>query len=207
MFLEFRPIAKRSHRVTIKRLRQMCGRANFLEELVLFWCGANRRLVVKRNDRNTIPALSVAFVQKDKVVATAHLAATELLEASPSFEPLDETILAFNDQEGYRPNDEWFVARSNRLGIQFLSEHEINFAPAEAVSELMLSYVLSSLGYAEVDAVKSAEDPMKTIGYKLSLVFLGGVNHTGWAEYVGVLKGELVEFINRRIPQAALQFH
>lgn len=205
MIIHYQPTAGKRYVAVVRRLRRVCASVNSLEELVLCWCGRNRRTIVTASEDLDFPALTVSFFLRKKLIGLATIPANDLIRRCEGYEPLNETIIPFCDKEGYRPDDPWFEARSRRLGIDYRSDIEMNYAPPASLRELILSYSLSTYGYAEIDPMRASSDEGKPTGIQLTLVFLGGENKAGWCEIMGLGRGELVEYINSRAPSVMTQ--
>lgn len=192
MFTNFQPSPHRRYLVTTRELRRFCKRACSVEEMALFWCVREDRSIMVSKAEGPLGAVHFAFYLKRRLIGTVVAHKNDLLKRYPEYTPLDETLLYFSDQEGARPNDPWFEARSKRLQIVYSLEHQINCAPAYAMPELVLSYVLSSAGYAEIRC--SHDSP--TAALQISLFFLGEKEGAGWTEDFRVHRGELLDLVH-----------
>jgi hypothetical protein len=108
-----------------------------------------------------------------------------------AFEPLCEQARSFDDQPGYRPDDGWFDARNQRLGLYDHDLHQMNFAPPGAALELLCSYALSSSGFAEVSHLDLTEGDAAVRAVKLSLMFTAPNDTHGWYETAAIYKRDI----------------
>lgn len=179
---EFTQISSKESKKRIKHLEILCAQARSIEEIVVTWVGKGRNIVVSRNTDEAAPALEFAFTVEGSTVAFASIPLERMLPSYPCFEPLNESMLRFDDQPGFSPDNEWFDHRNARLGVCSSEECEGNVAPASAVGELILSYALASVGFAEISLGKRVRGRQFL---KLSLVFFGSPKQTeeaGWYE-------------------------
>lgn len=192
MFTNFQSSTHRRYLVTTRELRRLCKNAGSVEEMALFWCVREDRSILVSKIEGPHGAVNFAFYLKKRLIGSVIAYKDDLLKRYPEYSALDETLLYFADQEGARPNDPWFEERSKRLQIVYSLEHEINCAPAYAMPELVLSYVLSSAGYAEIRCV--SED--KPVALQIGLIFLGEKQGAGWTEDFRVRRKELLELVS-----------
>ncbi|NDC39191.1 MAG: hypothetical protein EBZ48_14285 [Proteobacteria bacterium] len=179
---EFTQIISKEGKRRIEHLQILCAQARSIEEIVLTWVGKGRNLVVSRNTDEAAPALEFAFTVAGETVAFASIPLERILPSYPCFEPLNESMVRFDDQPGFSPDNEWFDQRNARLGVCSSDACEGNVAPAAAVGELILSYALASVGFAEISLGKRIEDRQFL---KLALVFFGSPHQSeeaGWFE-------------------------
>lgn len=194
---EFTQIRTKESRKRIEHLQILCSQARSIEEIVVAWVGKGRNLVISRNTDESSPALEFAFTAGSETVAFASIPLERLLPTYPGFEPLNESMLRFDDQEGFSPDNEWFDRRNARLGVCIDDLCDMNVAPPPAVGELIMSYALASIGFAEVSLGKRLRGRQFL---KLSLVFFGSPKETeeaGWYEYACTPLHELREFVPR----------
>ena len=189
------PLSPGRHQGELQEIGDLCVRSKSPEELFL-WITGQRRIIVSRNPDWPVPAIGLSFLVRDTSVALVNVATPELVASLPGFRPLNEQTLNFSDQEGYRPDDEWFDERNDRLGLYDHADFGLNFAPPSAFLELMLSYALSSAGFAEISAVTEscADGQIETL--QASLVFLGIERGRGWHETTGFFRRDFIQFLS-----------
>lgn len=197
IFTNFQPTSSRRFLITTRQLRQLCRNADSIEEMALYWCGPERSILVSRVDDLKGTWIHFSFFFRKRLMGSVTASREALLDRYPEYTPLDETVIQFADQEGARPNDEWFEARSLRMGIIYSPSHEMNQAPASAIAELVLSYVLSSAGYAEIKGFRK-DDTNRFQGVRVGLFFVGGHIVSGWSEDFLVSRPEILEIVNLR---------
>lgn len=160
--------------------------------LILHWCNNDRSLSFSQLPDVPEDYLAVCFSERETPVEFELLELHALMEQIPHFEALDESIYRYSDQEGYRPNDEWFEQRNRKLSLIAADPMQLLEGPLSASSELILSYALSSGGLAVVTSVLDGEltksgSRIHADGYLLSLVFLGehpGQSEVSWLEEI-----------------------
>ncbi len=197
MFTNFQPSSTRRYLVTTRQLKQLCREACSIEEMALFWCGRDRSILVSKVEEARENLITFSFFLKKRLIGSVTAKQSVLMSRYPEYVPLDETVLRFADQEGARPNDAWFEDRSTRLGVHFSFDHNMNYAPAGALSELVLSYVFSTSGFAEIKGFRR-DDTARSDSIQVGLIFLGSRECNGWAEEFLVKKQELLELVNLR---------
>ena len=192
---EFTQIRSKESKKRIEHLQILCGQARAIEELVLTWVGKGRNLVVSRNADESAPSLEFAFTAAGETAAFASIPLERILPSYPTFEPLNECMVRYDDQPGFSPDNEWFDQRNARLGVCSSEECDGNIAPASAVGELILSYALASVGFAEISLGKRIKGRQFL---KLALVFFGPSNQVeeaGWYENTFTALDDLRGFV------------
>jgi hypothetical protein len=184
------PIPGELHQTELEALCDLCGRARSLEELLL-WVDERKRITVNAHGRGARRVIEFSFSIDDDVVAVLSVSAAGVVSRIPDFEPLCEQARTFDDQPGYRPDDSWFDARNNRLGLYDNHRHQMNFAPPQAVLELVCSYALSSSGFAEISNLQLQEGEGEARAIKIALMFTAPTDTHGWYETAAVYKSEL----------------
>jgi hypothetical protein len=193
---EFTRVSPKDSTKRIRHLQLLCEQARSIEEIVLTWVGKGRNLVISRNTDESAPSLEFAFTLSGETVAFASIPLARLIPTYPHFEPLNESMVRFDDQPGFAPDNEWFDQRNARLGICSSDQCDGNVAPPSAVGELVLSYALASVGFAEISLAKRIAGRQFL---KLALVFFGpsGQNEeTGWFENTFTPLDELRGFVS-----------
>jgi hypothetical protein len=181
----------------LSEVSELCLQARSVEELILTWVSPRRSLVVSRNVEAAQPTLGFSFVQNRETHAIANIPLERFLPAYPDFEQLNEKLLYFDDQMGFSPDCEWFDKRNSRLGITVHDELDINLAPPSAIGELVLSYAVSSVGFAEICQTKRFGDRNL---FKMLLVFFGpdiDDPESGWYENACVNVESLRSYVPR----------
>jgi len=166
----------------VEDLKAICSQARSIEEILLLWIGKGRKVVVSRNDDDTEPGIEFAFLLGSEIYAHTIIPVQRFLATYPDFQSLNEDVTRFDDQDGSSPDGEWFEKRNARLGVLLDGRRSVNIAPPSALGELVLSYALSSVGFAEVGLARKANGDRYV---KLSLVYFGnaGVEQgSGWYE-------------------------
>lgn len=192
---EFTQIRVKDSKKRIKDLQILCSQARAIEEIVVAWVGKGRNLVVSRNTDETAPALEFAFTMSGETVAFAAIPLERILPTYPAFEPLNESMIRYDDQDGFSPDNEWFDRRNARLGVSSSEACEMNVAPAAALGELILSYALASVGFAEISLGKKVRGAQYI---KASMVFFGSPKETeeaGWYEHTCTPLDDLRQFV------------
>lgn len=184
------PVPGERHQRELEVLCDLCGHARSLEELTL-WVDEGKRIVVNAHGRGSRRMIEFSFTIDDDVIAVLSVSAAGIVSRIPEFEPLCEQARAFDDQPGYRPDDAWFDARNQRLGLYDHQFHQMNFAPPRAVLELLCSYALSSSGFAEVSHLDLVEGEGTARAIKIALMFTAPTDTHGWYETAAVYKSEI----------------
>ncbi|MBN8550484.1 MAG: hypothetical protein J0M12_14310 [Deltaproteobacteria bacterium] len=193
------PLSDRTSSSQVSKLDQLCMTSRSLEEIVLGWVRPGFSLVIGLNRELADPCLALSFVRRGETIAIANLSLDYIKKTYPRIAPLKESVLRFADQDGFRPDDVWFDARNERLGIYTDEALDMNVAPAEALLELLLSYSLSSAGFAEISqSRRNAKDASHSPLLRTSLVFLGLEADQGWYELVGFWRTALQDYIDCR---------
>lgn len=167
-----------------------------MEEIVAGWMRPGNSLIIGLNRELHEPNISLSFVRRGETLAIANFTLEQMKRAYPAIAPLNEEVLPYSDQEGFRPNDEWFDSRNSRLGVYTDEVLDMNVAPPEALMELLLSYVYSSAGFAEL-SFKDGETESNSL-LRASLVFLGLENDQGWYELIGFWQAALQDYVECR---------
>lgn len=200
MFANFTSSSNRRFPSTVKNLKEICKTACSIEELILFWCGLKRIVTIAPVLTEDSIHIEFRFMFKNKIMGVARTPLAVLLEQVPLAEPIDDTILFFDDQSGGRPNEPWYEERSARLGIVFDKIVGINKSPAQAIGELIISYLLVGSVVIECGGV-ALDGRGKAEAIHIRLTYMTGHPVVpGWREEVYVPRGELVQHIsaNRR---------
>jgi len=166
----------------LRELSEISEASDSLEELIKSWLSQGRTIVISRDPYVQVPALGFSFQTESGFVAQGILPLDEL--DNNEYEPLNQSVIYFDDQQGYRPDDLWFEERDERLGIYFDEEMDINVCSPSAFKELVLSYAFSSAGYAEISARDFSNDARDLQVVQVSLVFLGENLEAGWNEEI-----------------------
>jgi len=168
----------------LRELSEISEASESLEELIKAWLCQGRTIVISKDPHVQVPALGFSFQTESGFVAQGVLPLEEL--DNNDYEPLNQSVIYFDDQEGYRPDDAWFEERDERLGIYFDEDLDINVCSPSAFKELVLSYAFSSAGYAEISSTSlpSEEQTQKVV--QVSLVFLGENLEAGWNEEIAI---------------------
>lgn len=164
----------------------------------MLWVDERKRIVVNAHGRGARRMIEFSFTIDDDVVAVLSVSAAGVVSRIPEFEPLCEQARTFDDQPGYRPDDAWFDARNQRLGLYDNQFHQMNFAPPRAVLELVCSYALSSSGFAEVSHLDLIEGEGTTRAVKIALMFTAPTDTHGWYETAAVYKSEIRSYLAER---------
>ncbi len=191
------PVPGEVHQGELEVLCDLCSHARSLEELML-WVDEGKRIVVNAHGRGARRMIEFSFTIEDDVVAVLSVSAAGVVSRIPEFEPLCEQARTFDDQPGYRPDDGWFDARNQRLGLYDNQFHQMNFAPPRAVLELVCSYALSSSGFAEVSHIDLIEGEGTARAIKIALMFTAQTDTHGWYETAAVYKSELRSHLAER---------
>ena len=184
-----------------ERVKRICEGSLSLEQLVLQWLchSARRGLVVSRHDDTPFPCVGMLFQSGNASLAVACWEIGQALAPYAGYQPLNETIFHFSDQEGCFPDSEWFHSRNERLGIDFDDLLNLPLVPAQALGEVVLSYALSSSGYARlVWRDRCEQGARKTAPFiKAELVFLGNAHEAtpGFTETVAVYEQALSRLV------------
>ena len=193
----------------VQQVKDFCEQAQHLEELLTFWVNKDQSIIIGSFKEKTqssngatqvgsaVQALTISFLRAEQTIATAKIPRKTLLKMFPALVPLSETVIASETKPGFKPDEYWFDQRNTRLGVVVDDELDINIAPPEAVLELVLSYALSSAGFAEVQQLSDTKIKNEYF-IKLSLVFLGLVEEQGWYESIIVDRLKLGAYLKQR---------
>ncbi len=182
----------------LREMAEISSGASSLEELVASWLRPGRLLTVALNREMPFPCVSIGFELSRTVLGLATVRLRELLGHYPEYEPLNETILTFCDQDGFRADEEWFVMRNERLAVRFDECLECNIAPPEVFAELVLSYALSSQGIARLsysDQTKQMNSANIGDAIHIQLLYFADGFSKGWSEEHLVCVRSLRSFI------------
>lgn len=195
MFANFTSSSNKRFPSTIKNLKEICKTACSIEELLLFWCGLKRIVTITPILLEDSILIEFRFMYKNRVMGVARTPLSVLVDRVPLIDPIDDTILFFDDQDGGRPNEPWYEERSARLGIVFDKTAGINRSPADAIAEIITSYLLVGSVVIECGgvALHGREKP-EAIHIRLTYM-TGNTVVPGWREEVYVPRGELVQHI------------
>ena len=189
-------LGKKTFSRHVNKLDELCEGARSIEEIVAGWMRAGNSLIIGLNREMHEPCIAFSFVRRGETIAIANFTLDQMKRAYPAVDPLNEEVLPYSDQEGFRPNDEWFDSRNSRLGVYTDEDLDMNVAPPEALMELLLSYVYSSAGFAEI-SYQDGESANTNL-LRASLVFLGLENDQGWYELIGFWQTALQDYIECR---------
>jgi hypothetical protein len=184
------PLPGELYKTELEALCDLCSHVRSLEELLL-WVDEGKRIVINSHGRGPRRMLEFSFTIEDDVVAVLSISAAGVVGTLSAFEPLCEQARSFDDQPGYRPDDGWFDARNQRLGLYDHDLHQMNFAPPGAALELLCSYALSSSGFAEVSHLDLTEGDAAVRAVKLSLMFTAPNDTHGWYETAAIYKRDI----------------
>lgn len=184
------PLPGERYKAELEALCDLCSQVRSIEELLL-WVDDRKRIVVNSHGRGQRRMLEFSFTIEDDVVAVLSVSAAGIVARVPDYEPLCEQARSFDDQPGYRPDDAWFDARNQRLGLYDHDTHQMNFAPPRAALELVCSYALSSSGFAEVSHLDLVEEGITVRAIKFSLMFTAPNDTHGWYETAAIYKNEI----------------
>lgn len=176
-------------------LERTCYYARTVEEIVLAWIERGNTVVVAHNPEMSWPAIGFTFVRGRRAVAMANIPVDKIVASYPNYERIGDKIVQFSDQEGFLPDHEWFDKRNQRLRIFNDEVLKMNRVPARALGELILSYALSEVGFAEISYGKKVAGEQFL---KLSLIYFGPdveQENSGWYENASMSLAELREFI------------
>jgi hypothetical protein len=192
------PLAKSASSSQVSKLDELCVSARSLEEIVLRWIKPGNNLVVGLNRELPDPCVALSFIRRGETIAVANFSLDYVRRTYPYVPALKESVLHYSDQDGFRPDDAWFDARNERLGIYTDEALDMNVAPPEGLVELLLSYALSSAGFAEVSQERrSVKNPQRNY-IRVSLVFLGLPEEQGWYESVAFWQHALQDYVECR---------
>lgn len=182
---------------TLFKLRTLCSTARSLERLAYSWVTPRRQLVVERNDEVPFHCVAIMFSEDKKLLAHANILTEDLLRICPNFQLLNERTVPTRGGEGYQIDPEWYDARNDRLGILNDNRIDMNKAPATSLSELILSYALSTKGFARVSLEHHGQRKRSLPVVCMDLVYLDKNEERGWCEKIGVYRKELGRCLNR----------
>lgn len=195
MFTSFTPSSSRRFPSTVKNLKEICRAACSIEELLIFWCGLKRVITIAPVIYKDTILVEFRFMYRNKVLGVARAPLASMVDRTPFIEQIDDTILFFDDQPGGRPNEPWYEQRSSRLGIVFDKSTGVNRAPAQAIGELILSYLLVGSVIIECGGVTLSQKS-KPEAIHVRLTYMTGHKIVpGWREEVYVPRGELLEHV------------
>lgn len=190
-------LGKKTSARQVSKLDELCLSARSIEEIVAGWMRPGHSLIIGLNHELPETCVALSFVKRGETLAIANFSLEQMKKAYPLVAALNEEVLHFSDQEGFRPNDEWFDSRNSRLGVYTDEALDMNVAPPEALMELLLSYAYSSAGFAELSLVEAESGPQGVL-LKASLVFLGLENEQGWYELIGFWQAALQDYVECR---------
>ncbi len=189
-------------RLILEQVFEISRSANSLEQLIHYWVSEKRSLIVFRSAEFNPESVSFIFRERQRELAIINIGAEELISRYSEYEPLNETILQFSDQPGYRPDDLWFEERNKRLGIYKNKKLRINTVPSKSCGALILNYSLSSKGQAQISLLNTTQQEYRWRYLKLSLTFMEEESLRGWSERVALSRMELAEMV---APKVAMQ--
>ncbi|MDD2943813.1 MAG: hypothetical protein PHC51_12715 [bacterium] len=188
-----------------------CAEARSIEQLIYNWVTGDKSLVF--SSTFSFPdlfegekTLGISFFENKQIVGYASTAIKELERYYGSIPRLRENVNRFADGDDYSPDLEWFEQRNERLNLHDNGDDDHLHSPAESIVELVLSYGLSSSGFAQLVACKSpatdtsedllADNPSTAAEMLIQaeLVFLGGPDGKGWEESVILSRADLLGF-------------
>ena len=191
------PVAGKHPGPLFRQLHELCTNAKLFEEIVARWTRPGQSIVVGLNKETPEPMLSISFLLNSETIALAQLPLNRVRAIYPFLTPLKEEIIETPGKAEFKPDDQWFDQRNNRLGVFVDEAFDMNFAPPESLVELVMSYALSSAGFAEIQAY-DGENLDCSILLKASLVFLGLEDQQGWYESVLIDKKALKNYLRLR---------
>jgi hypothetical protein len=194
MFSNFQPASHRRFPVSTRELRSLCRTSRSLEEIALSWCTDKKSIFISRDIEHAPDYLTCVFLIKKRIIGTVTAPIDSILSEYPVTEPVDQHFTF--DQATMRPEEKWFRSRQQRLGLSFSKELGANIAPSESIGELILSYCLSAVGYAEMRGI-ARDDADHHQNLLLDLVCVHKHSQTGWSEQF---------LINRQQLSFTLQF-
>lgn len=168
-------------------LEHLCSDARSIEEL-LPWVEGERRIHVARASSGNRPRIEFAFMAGVKPLALFAFTEREVSGECGKLESITAAALSFDDQDGFRPDPEWFDRRNDRLGLRAAGEDGVNAAPPAAVMEIVLSYASASGGEAQI----SADEARDAITIRLAWQNEQGA---GWQETLLVDRSQLIEWL------------
>lgn len=122
-----------------------------------------------------------------------------LLKKYASWTPVCEKLYPFADQEGFTVDHEWFDQRDKKLKVKSDSWEGIPLAPATSLLPLILSYVMSSAGMAQVKRELVHIQPGVRDAAQLQLTFMGeNLTGPGFKEVVYVRLDRLQKLVQGR---------
>jgi hypothetical protein len=170
-------------------LEEFCADARNIEQLVLYWVSRTRSLVLSLSDSASPKQLGVSFFENGQIVGYACTTLRQLQTQYGCIPKLKETVYSYCDCDDYSADVDWFEKRNNRLNLAHFSEDNTLIAPPSALVELVLSYSLSSAGFAKIrECVDEDNEPNFLLA---ELVFLGINHERGWEEPVLFNKNQL----------------
>jgi hypothetical protein len=194
MFSNFQPASHRRFPVSTRELRSLCRSSRSLEEIALSWCSEKKSIFISRDIEHAPDQVTFVFLIKKRVIGTVTAPIESILSEYPITEPVDQHF-SFNESL-LRPEEKWFRRRQIRLGLSYSKELGANVAPSESIGELILSYCLSAVGYAEIRGI-ARDDADHHQNLLLDLVCVHKGSQTGWSEQF---------LINREQLSVTLQF-
>jgi len=104
----------------------------------------------------------------------------KMIHKPTGYQPLNEEIHRFADQEGYVVDETWWENRNKRLRIRFDKwNSDLLLAPAASLRELILSYLLSSMGIVTIKPTIIDLSPGPKSALLLELVYLESLHDEG----------------------------
>lgn len=179
-----------------------CAEARSIEQLIYNWVTGDKSLVF--SSTFSFPdlfegekTLGISFFENKQIVGYASTPIKELERYYGSIPRLRENVNRFADGDDYSPDLEWFEQRNERLNLHDNGDDDHLHSPAESIVELVLSYGLSSSGFAQLTACDTSVENLSDIvesKIQAELVFLGGLEGKGWEESVILLRDDLLSF-------------
>lgn len=191
------PVPGKHQGPLFRQLYELCANAKLFEEIVARWTRPGQSIVVGLNKETIEQVLSISFLLNNETVALAQIPLNRIKTIYPYLTPLKEEVIQNPVNKEFKPDDLWFDQRNSRLGVFVDEAFDMNFAPPESLVELVLSYALSSAGFAEIQAY-DGENVDRSILLKTSLVFLGLEDQQGWYESILLDKKALKNYLRLR---------
>ncbi len=189
------PANPKSHSV-IKTVNDICTKASTLQEIISRWIKNQKSLTIIRNDETPSPCLSIHFEHNNNTVAIGFFNIEQMVASCPGYQPLNEEVFKYADQEGFRADDPWFEARDERLNIAPDYDSPDPIIPPESVGEVVLSYALSSMGYARIYPNTQMKEWEGLDMITLDLRFIKDEPEVVWNEKGNVYSSALKKYVS-----------
>lgn len=186
MELQILPIDPEFDASVLEDLSVIAEDARSFEELISLWLSPERSLAFARNDASDEHCVGISFVDKSGGTFVGKLSTAEVLR-------LYSGAILF-PAASHQVDDEWILERNERLGIEYDEETDTFLSPPESMGELIVTYSLAPLGYAEI-TLEEKENNQQLV--HLDLVYFETRNTPAWGEEFYVDVNELEGFLNR----------